>query len=194
MLLIIYIDKAKQRSQLWPLQGVASIYVFSNVNACLVYIGEILSRDKSASHYIFPGLQSLSASYWNPSLLLFFDLLTHLLMDHDGFPNQWRNLVFFFQFPMEIWCLLKLERWRYPLWFYTDYLYQALCDKGFNTFIDDNLQRGEEVSVELPKAIELSMISIIIFSKNYVSSTWCLDELIRILECQKNGQLVLPGF
>ena len=77
---------------------------------------------------------------------------------------------------------------------FTDHFYQALCDKGFNTFIDDNLQRGEEVSVELLKIIELSMISIIIFSKIYASSIWCLDELVRILECRKNGQLVLPVF
>ena len=38
------------------------------------------------------------------------------------------------------------------------------------------------------------MISIIIFSKNYASSTWCLDELVKILECKKNGQMVLPVF
>ena len=100
----------------------------------------------------------------------------------SSFSSQWKYDVF---------LSFKGEDIRYG---FTDYLYQALCDKGFNTFIDDNLQRGEEVSVELPKAIELSMISIIIFSKNYVSSTWCLDELIRILEYQKNGQLVLPGF
>ena len=93
----------------------------------------------------------------------------------SSFSSQWKYDVF---------LSFKGEDIRYG---FTDYLYQALCDKGFNTFIDDNLQRGEEVSVELPKAIELSMISIIIFSKNYVSSTWCLDELIRILECQKNG-------
>ncbi|KAL4645147.1 hypothetical protein ACB092_02G215400 [Castanea dentata] len=71
----------------------------------------------------------------------------------------------------------------------------ALCDKGFNTFIDDdNLQRGEEISTELLKAIELSMISIVVFSENYASSTWCLNELVKILECKNSGQLVLPVF
>jgi hypothetical protein len=31
--------------------------------------------------------------------------------------------------------------------------------------------------------------------KNYASSTWCLDELVKIVECRKNnGQLVLPVF
>ena len=74
---------------------------------------------------------------------------------------------------------------------FTSHLYKALCDKGFNTFIDDdNLQRGEEISTELLKAIELSMISIVVFSENYASSTWCLNELVKILECKNSGQLV----
>ncbi|KAL0013249.1 hypothetical protein SO802_000318 [Lithocarpus litseifolius] len=77
---------------------------------------------------------------------------------------------------------------------FLDHLYQALCDKGFNTFIDRNLQRGEEISMELLKAIESSMISIVVFSKNYAPSTWCLNELVKILECKNNGQLVLPVF
>ncbi len=38
------------------------------------------------------------------------------------------------------------------------------------------------------------MISVIIFSENYASSTWCLDELVKIFECKKNGQLVRPIF
>ena len=39
------------------------------------------------------------------------------------------------------------------------------------------------------------MISVIVFSENYASSKWCLDELVWILECRKNlGQLVLPVF
>ena len=38
------------------------------------------------------------------------------------------------------------------------------------------------------------MISIIVFSENYVSSAWCLDELAKIVECKKNGRLVRPIF
>ena len=78
---------------------------------------------------------------------------------------------------------------------FTGHLYQALCDKGFKTFIDnEDLHRGEEISAELIKAIKSSMISIIIFSQNYASSTWCLEELTEIIECKKNGQTVLPVF
>ena len=74
------------------------------------------------------------------------------------------------------------------------HLYKALCQQGINTFIDDSLQRGEEISVSLLKIIENSRISIIVFSENYASSTWCLDELAKIVECKNNGQLVRPVF
>ena len=77
---------------------------------------------------------------------------------------------------------------------FTGHLYQALCDNGINTFIDNDLQRGEEISVELVQAIKSSMISIIIFSQNYAFSSWCLEELVEILNCKQNGQLVLPVF
>ena len=77
---------------------------------------------------------------------------------------------------------------------FTGHLYRALCEKGIKTFIDNDLQRGEEISRELLKAIRSSRISIIIFSQNYAFSAWCLDELVEILNCNKKGQLVLPIF
>ena len=77
---------------------------------------------------------------------------------------------------------------------FTGHLYNALCQHGINTFLDDNFQRGEEISAGLFKIIESSRISIIVFSENYASSTWCLDELAKIVECKKNGQLVRPVF
>ena len=78
---------------------------------------------------------------------------------------------------------------------FTGHLYKALCDKEINTFMDDKLRRGEQISNELLKAIKSSMISIVVLSENYASSKWCLEELVWILECRKNlGQLVLPVF
>ncbi|XP_075671027.1 uncharacterized protein LOC142640686 isoform X3 [Castanea sativa] len=75
---------------------------------------------------------------------------------------------------------------------FTSHLHSALLGRGFQTF-DDNLPRGEGSS-EVFNAIESSRISIIIFSINYANSSWCLDELAKIIECRKNGQLVLPIF
>nr|GFA62384.1 TMV resistance protein N-like [Tanacetum cinerariifolium] len=43
--------------------------------------------------------------------------------------------------------------------------------------------------------IEDSKFSIIVFSKNYASSSWCLDELVKIIECQKTtDQAAYPIF
>ena len=78
---------------------------------------------------------------------------------------------------------------------FTGHLYKALCDNDMYTFNDDNdLQRGEKISEELLKTIERSMISIVVFSKNYAESHWCLDELVKIMQCRTNGQLVIPLF
>nr|XP_023874680.1 TMV resistance protein N-like [Quercus suber] len=77
---------------------------------------------------------------------------------------------------------------------FTSHLYNALCEQGIHTFINNNLLMGEQISTELFKTIESSMISIIIFSENYAFSTRCLDELVKILQCKKNDQLVRPVF
>ena len=77
---------------------------------------------------------------------------------------------------------------------FTSNLYGILHYNGINTFMDDELSRGEEISAKLLEAIESSRISIIVFSKNYASSTSCLDELVKIIECKMNGQIVLPVF
>jgi len=45
------------------------------------------------------------------------------------------------------------------------------------------------------KAIEESRIFIPVFSINYASSSFCLDELVHIIHCYKTkGRLVLPVF
>ncbi|KAG2667990.1 hypothetical protein I3760_15G139300 [Carya illinoinensis] len=72
---------------------------------------------------------------------------------------------------------------------FTIHLYHALIQKGIHTYKDDKeLRKGEKISPALLKAIEESKISIVIFSKNYASSTWCLDELLKILECKESKQ------
>ncbi|XP_040373349.1 disease resistance protein RPV1 isoform X2 [Rosa chinensis] len=69
---------------------------------------------------------------------------------------------------------------------FSDHLYNALCLRGIKTFRDDKLSRGEDISQELLKAIEESRVSIVVFSQNYASSRWCLDELVKILDCRKS--------
>jgi hypothetical protein len=78
---------------------------------------------------------------------------------------------------------------------FTAHLYEALRRNGISTFMDTKLRSGDEISPALLKAIEESETSIIVLSKNYASSGWCLDELKKILDCRKTrGQRVLPLF
>ncbi|KAH9725896.1 ADP-ribosyl cyclase/cyclic ADP-ribose hydrolase [Citrus sinensis] len=78
---------------------------------------------------------------------------------------------------------------------FTSILHYVLSLKSIKTFIDDQLIRGENISHSLLDTIEASSISIIIFSQRYASSRWCLDELLKILECKHNyGQIVIPVF
>ncbi|XP_061340225.1 TMV resistance protein N-like [Gastrolobium bilobum] len=97
-------------------------------------------------------------------------------------------------------------RWKYDVFLsfrgedtrhgFTGNLYKALHDKGIHTFIDDKeLQRGEEITPSLDNAIKESRIAIPVFSKNYASSSFCLEELVYIFRCIKGkGRLVLPVF
>lgn len=97
------------------------------------------------------------------------------------------------------------SRWSYDVFLsfrgedtranFTSHLDMALRQRGINVFIDNKLASGEEISTSLLKSIEGSRILIVIISKNYASSSWCLDELVKIIECKNfKGQMVLPIF
>nr|ALN97041.1 disease resistance protein [Caragana korshinskii] len=80
---------------------------------------------------------------------------------------------------------------------FTDHLFGALQRKGITAFRDDTkLKKGESIAPELLHAIESSRVFIVVFSKNYASSTWCLRELEKILECAQllEKKRVLPVF
>lgn len=78
---------------------------------------------------------------------------------------------------------------------FTSHLNGALERLDIRTYIDSNLERGDEISATLVRAIEDAKLSVIVFSRNYAASKWCLDELVKILECKKmRGQIVMPIF
>ncbi|MED6168062.1 hypothetical protein PIB30_008720 [Stylosanthes scabra] len=68
---------------------------------------------------------------------------------------------------------------------FTNHLYSALDRKGIRTYKDDKkLRIGDVISDELEKAIEESMFAIIVFSPDFATSSWCLDEVCKIIECK----------
>ena len=68
-------------------------------------------------------------------------------------------------------------------------LFAALGHKGIHAY------GGEEGGPEVLKAIETSRNAVVVFSKNYATSHWCLDELVKIMECKRLfNQRVLPIF
>ena len=77
-----------------------------------------------------------------------------------------------------------------------DLLYDAFNQKGINAFKDDEkLEKGKTILPELSKAIEELQFAVVIFSKNYAFSTWCLDEIAKIFHCEKHmGMKILPVF
>jgi len=78
---------------------------------------------------------------------------------------------------------------------FISHLYQALKDKSIGAYIDSQLDRGEDVWPALAKAIQDSHVSIVVFSESYGCSKWCLEELVKILECRKQlGLVVVPVF
>ncbi|KAI9071082.1 hypothetical protein K1719_046957 [Acacia pycnantha] len=78
---------------------------------------------------------------------------------------------------------------------FTSHLYTALCRTKIETYIDYRLHKGDEISPALTQAIKDSTISLVVFSQNYASSKWCLDELTHILLCKRDlGQIVIPVF
>ncbi|KAK1418436.1 hypothetical protein QVD17_27581 [Tagetes erecta] len=79
---------------------------------------------------------------------------------------------------------------------FTDHLYHRLIQAGICTFRDEeDINRGEELKPEIERAIKASRASIVVLSQNYATSTWCLDELLLILQQRREcGHIVLPVF
>lgn len=72
---------------------------------------------------------------------------------------------------------------------------EGLKGSGINTFIDNWIARSESINCELVRAIKESRIAVVILSRNYASSIWCLNELQLIMKCKLSlGQSVMTIF
>ncbi|XP_027368534.1 TMV resistance protein N-like [Abrus precatorius] len=99
-------------------------------------------------------------------------------------------------------------RWKYHVFLsfrgegthldFTHNLQASLQRKGIITFRydkDKQLEKGDVILEKLHKTIEESLVAIVLLSENYASSTWCLEELQKILESKRVlGTEILPVF
>ncbi|CAG7861861.1 unnamed protein product [Brassica rapa] len=77
---------------------------------------------------------------------------------------------------------------------FVSYLETALKIAAINVFVDKHEMRGEDES-SLFRRIEGSKIALVVFSRRYMESKWCLNELAKIKECVDEKKLVaIPIF
>ncbi|KAF8024182.1 hypothetical protein BT93_F1390 [Corymbia citriodora subsp. variegata] len=81
---------------------------------------------------------------------------------------------------------------------FVDHLHDHLRRRGIVAFRDDDhrdLQRGKCIKPEILRAIEQSRLVLVIFSEHYASSTWCLEEVAKAVECKDISEgSVIPIF
>ncbi|XP_023642309.1 disease resistance protein RML1A-like [Capsella rubella] len=78
---------------------------------------------------------------------------------------------------------------------FLSHLRKQFKDNAITMFDDQGIERSQQISPSLMQAIRESKISIVVLSKNYASSKWCLDELVEILKCKEDlGQIVMTIF
>ncbi|KAL9812804.1 putative TIR domain, AAA+ ATPase domain, P-loop containing nucleoside triphosphate hydrolase [Arabidopsis thaliana] len=78
---------------------------------------------------------------------------------------------------------------------FLSHLHSVFASKGITTFNDQKIERGQTIGPELIQGIREARVSIVVLSKKYASSSWCLDELVEILKCKEAlGQIVMTVF
>ncbi|MED6114471.1 hypothetical protein PIB30_080502 [Stylosanthes scabra] len=83
---------------------------------------------------------------------------------------------------------------------FLSHLQAALRENQIKTFrdeSDDGMEKGAAIWDTLVEAIRNAKLFVVIFSKNYASSRWCLKELVQIMERKNNKNehvTVIPVF
>ncbi|KAJ4882695.1 transmembrane receptor [Raphanus sativus] len=77
---------------------------------------------------------------------------------------------------------------------FISYLQAGLERSGINFYINiENMTKGYDIE-ELITNVRESRIALVIFTESYLSSAWCLEELVEINKCMMTGLTVIPIF
>ncbi|CAH2046326.1 unnamed protein product [Thlaspi arvense] len=77
---------------------------------------------------------------------------------------------------------------------FISFLVDAMRIAGIKVFIDNDEMKGEDLNI-LFRRIEESKIALVVFSRRYMESKWCLNELVTIKKCIDEKKLVaIPIF
>ncbi|XP_031371701.1 TMV resistance protein N-like [Punica granatum] len=112
-------------------------------------------------------------------------------MDHDLWSDSWRRYVTDY----EVFLNFRGKDIRGGLIDIIRYFMEAAGIRCF--YDDDSLHTGDVISEQLLRSIERSHVYIVMLSKNYAESKWCLRELAHMVKCQavSNGRkVILPMF
>jgi len=78
---------------------------------------------------------------------------------------------------------------------FASYLYQRLINISLRVFLDkEELEARQNIPSQIEQGIRGASSHIVIFSDTYAKSTWCLDELVLMVESVKSGKIILPVF
>ena len=79
---------------------------------------------------------------------------------------------------------------------FASHLHAALRRNNVDTYIDYRIEKGAKIWLEIERAIKDSTLFLVIFSENYASSSWCLNELLQLMQCKKQEENVhvIPVF
>ncbi|MCI22776.1 toll interleukin receptor, partial [Trifolium medium] len=84
--------------------------------------------------------------------------------------EEWKTTLVSLKHSMAKWQIFLSFRGEDTRYSFTGFLYQALSQAGFKTFMDDGgLHTGYQISPSLLNAIEASRLSIIVLSENYAN-------------------------
>ncbi|XP_019096918.1 PREDICTED: disease resistance protein RPS6-like [Camelina sativa] len=97
--------------------------------------------------------------------------------------------------------------WRYDVFLsfrgkdvrktFLSHFLKELDRKLISFFQDNKIEKSQSLDPVLKQAIKDSRIAIVVFSKEYASSRWCLNELLEIVKCKNlsgQPQRVIPVF